>query len=176
MKHLERIHNLVCSLLLINIVLKHSNTLHEFHRDPLDPKHRNHPTWLPFRQLRLIYATLNHSSVPHTLLGLILPNCARDQGSNPCDIYSAALEAEAGATKQTSLPIIVTTSEPSENQQPDSRFPVSSTKLLQNPTGPSSAPWDSRFPPTRCISLSCRNACVCVLAENQTGGGEITAG
>lgn len=42
-------------------------------------------------------------------MGLTLPNCARDQGSNPAHIYSAALEAEAGATKHTSLPIIITT-------------------------------------------------------------------
>lgn len=61
-------------------------------------------------------------------MGLSLPNCARHQGSNPSDIYAAALEAEAAATKQTSLPIIITTSEPSENKQPDSRSPVSPLK------------------------------------------------
>lgn len=100
---------------------------------PSEP--RNNLTWLPLRQHWLINATLNHSSIPQTLLGLSLPNGARDQGSNPSDIYAAALDAEAAAaaTKQTSLPIIITTSEPSENKQPDSRSLVSPLKLFKTP-------------------------------------------
>lgn len=92
------------------------------------------PTWLPLRQHLLINATLNHCSIPQTLLGFSMPKCARVQGSDSSDIYPAALEAEAAATKQTSLPIIVTLPEPSENEQRNSRSPILPLKCPQKPT------------------------------------------